>query len=569
MCNLHKPSTEKQSTSFLWPFLSLGLPLAAMQYALLASWFIALHCRWRSIVDEVGVNVMHLALVVILSTFGFASGADDKAPSADEIMQRVRQAMNFSRDKIPETGLILEGKYITNGSVAVYRMQFNRQGHFLQQYSVTGTRVTASGYDGNDVWSKNAEGETELLELSERRASLLWAAFLSGIWIDKTSGMTYTLARDLPLPDEYLLQFTHEPSQFVGTISINKKSLLPHKCKFALGSDAFVIMTWRETISCVGMTWPRIIETSVNDAKRNYQWDSATPADKTVINPFRPRLTPPAHVTFDASKAALLEVKDSKTSGLLVRPLVNGQDVGWFLLNGGFGGNILYEQTARKLKLETFGDGEARVLDRSVKANWCRPKSLLLGRMTLQEPLVHSLDLPAFPDDPIAGIIGDGIFRSAVIELDPVTAQIALFDPKTYEQERGTKQWQRLYISKGLGADAEVEGHKGVVRIDLGSTKKAVDIHTPAVKKLNLLEGREVKTTISPGKEIVKKGKLKYFEIGGHRHEEVESEFATSETGLYSDPDYLGTIGLELLKPFQLVVDCQNRRIAFIKRDVK
>jgi len=237
--------------------------------------------------------------------------------------------------------------------------------------------------------------------------------------------------------------------------------------------------------------------------------------------------------------------------------------------------NVLHTRTARKLELETYGDeGQEWALGASVKTTWSRPKTISLGRITLQDPLVSNMELPAEVDDsngvPIAGIIGLGMFRCSVIELDCVTAQVALFDPKTYEQERGKKNWQRLYVSRGLGVEAEFEGHKGVFNLTTFPIN-IVAIYSQAVKKLNLLEGREV-TFISGrdgGEEAVKKGKLKYFEIGGHRHEDVEASFATSETGPSSDHDTIGTIGGGLLKPFQIVVDYQNRRIAFVKRDAK
>jgi hypothetical protein len=195
--------------------------------------------------------------------------------------------------------------------------------------------------------------------------------------------------------------------------------------------------------------------------------------------------------------------------------------------------------------------------------------------LTIQDPLVSNFELPANLDDasgvPIAGIIGLGTFRCSVIEVDYVNSQVALFDPKTYEQQRGKKNWQRLYVLSGLGVEAEFEGHKGVFSLT-SSPGATVVIYSPAVKKLNLLEGRELKDTFIRGyggREKAKVGKLKYFEIGGHRHEDVEAIFATSETGAFSNPDVIGMIGGGLVDPFQIVLDYQNHRIAFVKRDAK
>ncbi|MBL8822993.1 MAG: retropepsin-like domain-containing protein [Planctomycetia bacterium] len=515
---------------------------------------------------------MSIALLLLTGLIGIQQ---DKPPSADEIMQRVRQAMNFSLEKIPEAGLILEGKYISGSGIrGKIRIHFNRQGHFLQQKdSVLGT--TLFGYDGKDVWEKDYDGASDLLEPSKPRLSLLWGVLNSGLWIDKSSGMTFTFAKDLALPDQYLLQFSHELSQLTGTISIDKKSLLPQKCKFTVEGEYWTI-TWNETLSYEGMKLPRNIEIAIiaaGDTKHSHQWDSATAATKTSDNPFRPQISPPTNVTFDASKTALLEVKKSNSGDLLVRPLVNGQDVGWFLLGSGTAGNVLHVRTAKKLGLDTYGEAELRAVGGKVKAYWSRPKTISLGRMILHDPLVFNKELSEELDDasgvPIAGIIGQGTFRCSVIELDYVTSQVALYDPKTYEQERGKKNWQKLHVSRVLGVEAEFEGHKGVFYLTYIPTNM-VSFHSPAVKKMNLLEGRELKDIINRGGELAAKtGKLKYFEIGGHRHEDVAALFHTSETGPSSDHGTIGSIGVELLKPFQIVFDYQNRRIAFVKRDAK
>lgn len=517
---------------------------------------------------------MYIPLLLI----GLIGIPQAERPSADEIMQRVRQAMNFSLEKIPEAGLILEGKTISGrGIPGKFRTHFNRQGHFLlEKDSVLGKHVI--GYDGKDVWSKHYDGESDLLEPSKPRLSLLWGALYSGLWIDKSSGMTYALSKDLALPDQYLLQFSHEPSQLTGTISIDKKSLLPQKCKFTFNGEYWTI-TWKETLSYEGMKLPRNIEIAIiakYDTKSSYQWESVTAATKSDANPFRPQISPPTNVTFDAGKTALLEVKKANSGDLLVRPLVNGKDVGWFLLSTAMDDNVLHARTSKKLELETYGDeGQKWALGEWVKTNLSRPKTISLGRMTLQGPVVDNMELPVDLDDasgvPIAGIIGLGTFRCCVIELDYVTSQVALYDPKTYEQERGKKNWQKLHVSRVLGVEAEFEGHKGIFYLTYIPTNM-VSFHFLAVKKLNLLEGRELKDAFirgHDGKEAAKKGRLKYFEIGGHRHEDVEALFHTSETGPSSDHGTIGSIGVELLKPFQIVFDYQNRRIAFVKREVK
>src|SRR4029077_10918602 len=112
--------------------------------------------------------------------------------------------------------------------------------------------------------------------------------------------------------------------------------------------------------------------------------------------------------------------------------------------------------------------------------------------------------------------------------------------------------------------EAEFEGHKGIFKLDTGAAGSTVAIHAPTVEKFKLLEGRETQDTLAGGvggNVTAKKGKLKYFELGGHRSNDVEATFATVNKGAFNSSDTLGNIGGDLLKPFKMVFDYQNKRI--------
>lgn len=509
---------------------------------------------------------MFLLLLSNLLTF-------QQAPltSAETFIQQVRSTMNYTLDKVPASGLLLRGKGVSSGVPSKFTIRFNRSGHFLEQ--VDSLLGSTTGYDGKDVWTKNYSGESFLHELGSKGQSLFIGQLYTGMWLDKNSGMSYTLPKEPASGTEVVtLNFTHATAQVNGSMRFDRKTLLPLDCSFTSINGQHVTVLWKETIEYQGMKLPRHVVLSVRDDKDVYEWESIVAAPEEKANPYTPRITLPHDFSFDSSKLAMLEVKKALTGHLLVKPLVNGKDVGWFILDSGAGVNVLSTRVTKELGLETFGEVGAVGVGGVVKSNWSRPKSISLGRLTIQNPVVVNIDL-AFVDapmgTPIAGIIGHGTFHRSVLEIDFETAKVSLFDPKTYEEQQGKKNWSRLYVSGGIShVDAEFEGHKGIFKLDTGAAGSTVAIHSPAVKKLKLLENRKLGDTQTGGvggMQKAKSGKLKYFEIGGHRHDNIEALFSIAETGAFNDGEALGNIGGDLVKPFRMVFDYQNRRIAFVK----
>ena len=61
-------------------------------------------------------------------------------------------------------------------------------------------------------------------------------------------------------------------------------------------------------------------------------------------------------------------------------------------------------------------------------------------------------------------------------------------------------------------------------------------------------------------------GSVDWFEFAGHRFDHPNVVFALSRQGPLADEYLEGNIGIDFLKPFRLVLDYQNRRVAFVSR---
>lgn len=497
--------------------------------------------------------------------------APSEPKTADEIMQRVRQTTQLSKSKIPATGLQLTGQGTYAGMPARFSLLFNKDGHFLQS---TSSRInTASGYDGNTAWVKDLGGEQRIQDLTDGKSTIFSGLLTTNLWIVPESGMTYSIKE--PAGDgKVILIFKHEPTEKAGTITIDTRTWLPLECTMTIEGRQ-ITTRWSGRLDFQGMKFPKSIQSlSSTDRVETIHFDTVQAAPTFVRNPFAPVLTPPTDVTFDNTLPAELEVKRATTGHLLVKPKINGKEVGWFILDSGAGANVLDVKVVKELGLEQFGNLPAVGVGGAVKTYFCKPETITLGRATFKEPIAIGLDL-SFLSGPmgakIAGVVGYSTFHRCIIEMDTSKATVSLYDPQNYDQARVQNHWQKLYqIGRVSSVEAEFEGHKGVFKLDTGAAGSNVAIHAPIVEKFKLLVGRDTEDTMTGGVGGMvksKKGTLKYFEIGGHRMDNIEATFAITDKGAFNSADTLGNIGGDLLRPFKMVFDYQNKRIAFIKRD--
>jgi hypothetical protein len=117
---------------------------------------------------------------------------------------------------------------------------------------------------------------------------------------------------------------------------------------------------------------------------------------------------------------------------------------------------------------------------------------------------------------------------------------------------------------------ATFEGNrKGLFRIDAGLSGPNgvgnVICHAPTVRGLHLLRGRDT-DRMKLGASNVAMGHVAWFKLAGHRFENPKVVFAIDPQGPLGDEYLEGNIGVDFLKPFHLVLDLPNERVAFVPR---
>ncbi len=275
-------------------------------------------------------------------------------------------------------------------------------------------------------------------------------------------------------------------------------------------------------------------------------------------------------VRFDRSLPTGLQVVRVKTGHLLVRPIVNGHEAGWFIFDTGAGICVVSTPYLAPLGLTPAGDIEALGIGGGESAQLFRAETLSLGPMTLRDHPLMSTDLSflkQYLGEEIAGVIGYGVLSRCVAEIDLNASTVALHDPATYQLAAGS--WVPVDLADRIPAlRGRFESREGLFHVDTGSNA-AVTFSANAVRKWQLLEGREsaeAKLGGVGGFTTARKGRLEWFEVGGLRQANVEATFPTEAKGTLAGERIDGSLGAALLKRYVVITDYPQSRMAFHDR---
>ena len=521
--------------------------------------------------------------------FAESIAARDDAPrTAAEALDRVRQAVGYDRLAVHPGGIHATGTSTLAGLDCTYSLLFAGDRQCVQRHD--GPISIAAALDGDTVWIADIGGEVRAVSHSDSERAMIGLLMVTPGYLADSSPLDFQLApsatrstpatSDASAPDSadaaahFPLAFRMLDGEMSGTLHLDRETWLPASWSYTEGPNLNTV-TLGDHRDFDGLKLPgSIVTLGGSGFGSTVTIENIADAPTFVRSPYE---MPPAagglgDIAFDPQVSATLEIVKAPTGHLLVHPLVNGKDVGWFIFDTGAGYGVLSTPVAAELGLESFGELPATGVGGVTKASLCRPQSLTLGPMTMRDPLMVNLDLSfleQYMGRRIAGLVGYSLLMRSVAHIDMLAPAISLHDPATFDDP--TIPWQRLVIDQRVPhVEAAFEDHAGLFRLDTGAAQMSVSMHAPAVERLNLLAGRETVSAMAGGvggMVPVKRGSLAWFELGGLRTENVSAEFATQAVGAFADPYSLGNIGGVLLQPFVLVTDYPHNRIAFVRRN--
>lgn len=517
------------------------------------------------------MNVTRTTTATLLAGLAsaLAQPADADPPTVAEVIANVRRATGVERLAKHPTGIHLIGSGSFLGNDVTASLLLDSAGRYVRRYA--GPVPFTAAFNGKDAWSIEFGGAPRVLAFDERAVQVIMASALTGFWLSADAPLRFELDAAASNDQTVLLLFQYCDGHERGSVEIAKASWLPQKWVVGAGAAkrTLVLNGAREFD---GMTFPvRISEETAHGASSAIEIEKIAAAPNFIRSPYDPLPASAADVMFDPAIAAALEVERARTGHLLVKPRVNGREIGWFIFDTGAGSSVISSEKREELSLKQIAKVPAVGVGGAVLSPVFRLEQFRLGPVALNESLIIELDLKFLEAPlgrPIAGVLGYEFISRCVTEIDLAAGRIALHDPESY-QPHGA-EWTAMKLSSRVPVvDARFEGHTYPIRLDTGASGGGVLFHHPIVEKLKLLDGRE--TTLSAsggvgGSVPTRIGKLKWLELGGQRIEDLDAGFVLESKGAFNDHYTAGVVGASLLSRFRLILDYPHQRIAFQKR---
>ena len=488
-----------------------------------------------------------------------------QAPTTAVVLENVREAVGYEA-AAKVVAFEATGTTSTNGTEGDFRLTFAPDGRYV--FRQGGPVALTRGWDGKGGWEADAKGATSTIHLSdlEQQHAISWV--VTHEWLDPQGPLEAKLVEAEPGGDTYTFNVKLKQGVQTQTVVVDAKTWLPRSNTFSIGQIDYKMefFDWRDA---GGFKLPHRMDTLEGGLKG---WIKIGDAKRLTAEPnfARPTWSVTADSKYDLAKQGVVESKRLFSGHIIVKPRVQGKDVGWFLLDSGAGGMVIDTKVAESLGAKRFGELNVGGVGGTTQSGFFTLKDFALGPVTVAELNFIDLDLSQIAmifGESIAGIVGYDFFRRAVVEVDVEDGRVAVYSPHAYGNSRA--EWQTLLLDgRHPTVTAEFEGHKGQFRLDTGANG-TVTYNAPTVERHKLLDGRQVRDTGLAGvggMVWVKTGKLKSFLLGAKKFEDIETTFATSKQGIFGMDFLAGNIGQDLLKPFRVVLDYPNERLALVLR---
>lgn len=484
--------------------------------------------------------------------------------TTSQILANVRAAVQISA-KAQWQEASLTGKATHAGVPCSYTMRFRPNGQFVQL--MHGALQGGFGFDGKQNWYVDASGMPRVSWYGDAAARQAIASLVSNRWLREGE-----LERSAILnqsSDEATLLFKTWGNELEETVVVDTQSWLPRSAAFETHTGPIKIKlgNW----GAVGSEKvPFHAEVDDSGVIESFDVQQATASDS--VDPASYRMPDKELADAAYNRAIPAEIESKTVHGhLFVHPLLNGKDVGWFVLDTCAEVMMIDEHVADSLSLEKLGGNPITGVGGTIIEPYRRAREFKLGPATVSNIIFSQLDAAPFSKMfgiQVAGIVGSDVLKRFVVEIDVKTPTVSIYDRHSYQLPRGT--WEPLTFSGGNPAvEATFEGRRGWFHLDVGSDS-ALMVHTPSVKGLHLLDDRKTQGGMTGGfggMIAIRLGPLEWLSLGGHRFEQVPTVFSLAEHGALANPDVIGTIGQPLMEPFTLVFDFANYRVAFLPSD--
>lgn len=248
-----------------------------------------------------------------------------------------------------ERPLMATGSATALGQPASCTLIVDAAGRF--KWSISRRLPLARSWDGQRGWLQEFHDLPRPAHFGEREDAILLGQFFSGAW--QSSGLLKVTPR-ADDPSQFDFQFKDGRSS--GSLTTDPSTGRLTRASWKVGAEEGVldITRWTE----VGLrAIPTAFALTAAGSTTSVSLDHAEVLAESRIEASPFALTPnlDSSSSFASDLPAQIEVKRAATGHLLVQPLVNGKNLGWFIFDSGAGITVLDQAAATDLALETFG----------------------------------------------------------------------------------------------------------------------------------------------------------------------------------------------------------------------
>lgn len=271
---------------------------------------------------------------------------------------------------------------------------------------------------------------------------------------------------------------------------------------------------------------------------------------------------PPIEVPLETSPAGFL----------LVRPRLDGRDVGPFLFDTAASVSCIDLAVARQLDWQDLGEIRVQGVGGKGTGRWLLSGTVELAGLRRSGKRMIELDLAglsAFRGTILGGLLGADWLRGYVVVVDQRRGRIVFHDRASPLHREWP--WQPVLVEGGAPC-AELRcapSGRGWFRLDTGSNDSVTVQSTELRRALYplraaFLELDTMRLGGIGGAAEAKRGELPWIELGERRWTEVPASFVTDTEGPLTSPFLVGTLGTGLLRHQPYAIDMDGQRIAFL-----
>jgi Aspartyl protease len=487
-----------------------------------------------------------------------------------DVLQKARHALGCARLGVPRGHIVLAGPSERHGLAGRCALTIAPSGAFLDRFE--GPLSTALGFDGETGWGLDMTGMPMRLDLDDLETPRLVYGVLSGQWLAEGGGFQVEFDPRESEGKHIGLRLRVRGAATDSALFLDRATWLPSRLERPLVGwmRSWEFSNYRMES---GLTLPRKLVHSQGGLADVDHFESLTLQSDALESPCRPVTTEPDDHRFDGSVSARLALRRIPSGHVFVRPKIDGAERGWFALDTGSGaGFTILASLADEIGMPRLGRVAGGGAGSAIQiAALRRGKTFELGPMTitgsvyLELPPELNVTLKRLADIDVVGTCGYDLFRRCIVELDLARSEVVLHPRDGGPQP---KAWFGLNLQHRIPSlHCEFEGgHSGQFQIDTGAGPLVL-FHSPAVRRLRLLDGRRTAASEVRGAEgsvETQVGQLAWIDIAGERRTDVRALFVTGESGALADPHTAGTFGAILLAPKRIVFDYGRQRMALI-----